>query len=125
MDVEEFNRWILMARRTLESARRVAEEVRGTAFLVGSYVRGDFSVDSDVDVVVIGNFSGPPHRRLLDLDTPPGVEILAFNINEILHIVGRCYPLALDIAIGVVLKDELGIADELVARARRCLGITH
>ena len=124
--MEEVIRWREeLRRRALELARRVAEEVRGTVFLVGSYARGDFSVDSDVDVVVIGDFSGPPHRRLLDLDTPPGVEVLAFNVNEILRIVGRCYPLALDIAIGVVLKDELGIADGLITGARRCLGITH
>ncbi len=31
-------------------------------------------------------------------------------------------PLALDLAIGVVLKDELGISSELVSKARRCLG---
>ena len=124
--MEEIIKWREeLRRRALELAKRVAERVHGTVFLVGSYARGDFSVDSDVDVVVIGDFSGPPHRRLLNLDIPPGVEVLAFNVNEILRIVERCYPLALDIAIGVVLKDELGIADELIDGARRCLGITH
>ncbi|WP_054853204.1 nucleotidyltransferase domain-containing protein [Vulcanisaeta distributa] len=108
--------------RALELARQVADRVRGTVFLVGSYARGDFAEDSDVDIVVIGSFNEPPHRRLLDLDVPPNVEVLAFNVNEIMRIVDRCYPLALDLAIGVVLKDELGISSELVSKARRCLG---
>lgn len=36
-------------------------------------------------------------------------------------------PLALDIAIGVVLKDGLGISSELIAEARRCVDkhVTH
>ncbi len=78
--------------RALELARQVADRVRGTVFLVGSYARGDFAEDSDIDIVVIGSFNEPPHRRLLDLDVPPNVEVLAFNVNEIMRIVDRCYP---------------------------------
>ncbi|MGC9153149.1 MAG: nucleotidyltransferase domain-containing protein [Vulcanisaeta sp.] len=107
--------------RALELARRVADEVRGTVFLVGSYARGDFAEDSDVDVVVIGNFNEPPHKRLLNLDVPPNVEVLAFNVGEAFRIVDKCYPLALDLSIGIVLKDELGISSELITRARRCI----
>ncbi|ADN50726.1 nucleotidyltransferase domain-containing protein [Vulcanisaeta distributa] len=107
--------------RALELARQVADRVHGTVFLVGSYARGDFAEDSDIDVVVIGDFNEPPHRRLLDLDTPPNVEVLAFNVNEVFKIVDRCYPLALDIALGIVLRDDLGISSELVVRARRCV----
>ncbi|GAB6946977.1 nucleotidyltransferase domain-containing protein [Vulcanisaeta sp. JCM 16161] len=107
--------------RALELARQVADKVHGTVFLVGSYARGDFAEDSDIDIVIIGSFNEPPHRRLLDLDIPPNVEAIAFNVDEIMRIVDRCYPLALDLAIGIVLRDDLDISGELVARARRCV----
>ncbi len=110
-----------LRRRALELARRIAEEVHGTVFLVGSYARGDFAEDSDIDVLIISNFNEPPHRRLLNINTPPNVEVLAFNVNEVLRVVNKCYPLALDIAIGVVLKDELGISSELIAKAKKCI----
>jgi hypothetical protein len=38
--------------------------------------------------------------------------------------VERCYPIAADIALGVVLKDGLGVARMLVELARRCAGAT-
>jgi predicted nucleotidyltransferase len=34
-------------------ARQVADGVQGTVLLVGSYARGDFREDSDIDVLVI------------------------------------------------------------------------
>lgn len=110
-----------LRRRALEVARQVAQLVDGAVLLVGSYARGDFSEDSDVDILVIGRFSEPPHKRLLDLKTPPNVELIALNVEEGLAVVSKCYPLAFDIALGIVLKDDMNISEELVKRARACL----
>ena len=110
-----------MRTRALELAREAAEVIGGTVFLVGSFARGDFSEDSDVDLLAINRFDGPPHRRLLGLRYPPGVEVIALTPEEALRAVERCYPLALDVALGVVLRDDLGVAARLVEAARRCV----
>jgi len=106
--------------RALALAKAAAEALPGTVFLVGSFARGDFSEDSDVDLLVVAEFSEPPHRRLLDADIPPGVEVIALTPREALRAVERCYPIARDLALGVVLRDGLGIAERLVELARRC-----
>jgi len=106
--------------KALALAKAAAEALPGTVFLVGSFARGDFSEDSDVDLLVVAEFSEPPHRRLLDVDVPPGVEVIALTPREAFRAVERCYPVAEDVALGVVLKDELGIAQRLVEFARRC-----
>jgi hypothetical protein len=48
------------------------------------------------------------------------VEVIALMPREALRAVKRCYPIARDVALGVVLKDGLGIAERLVELARRC-----
>ncbi len=106
--------------RALALAEVAATALPGTVLLVGSFARGDFSEDSDVDLLVVAEFSEPPHRRLLDVDVPPGVEVIALTPREAFRAVERCYPVAEDVALGVVLKDELGIAQRLVESARRC-----
>jgi len=40
------------------------------------------------------------------LDTPPNVEVFAFDVDEVFKIVDQYYPLALDIALGIVLKND-------------------
>lgn len=104
----------------LAKARRLAERVGGTVFLVGSYARGDFSEDSDVDLLVVGLFTEPPHKRLMGV-WEPGVEVIALTVDEALKAVEKCYPLARDVALGVVLRDELKIAEALVEKAKRCI----
>lgn len=118
MDIFEWRARLMEA--ALEVARKVASRVQGTVFLVGSYARGDFSADSDVDLLVVAEFSEPPHRRLLGV-WAPGVEVIALTPGEVFRVVEKCYPLARDVALGVVLKDDLGIAERLVALARRCV----
>lgn len=110
-----------LRRKAYELAREAASKISGTVMLIGSYARGDFGVDSDIDLLVVADFKEPPHRRLLDFKPPPGVEIIAMTLQEVFRVVEKCYPVAADIAIGVVLKDDLGVADVLVAKARRCL----
>jgi hypothetical protein len=106
--------------RAIELARQVARKVQGTVFLVGSYARGDFMEDSDIDVLIIAQFTEPPHRRLMNLDVPPGVEVIALTVNEALNAVTKCYPIAQDIALGITLKDDLGIAEKLIRLAKAC-----
>jgi len=119
----EIIRWRERLREeALKLAKEVATAVNGTVFLIGSYARGDFSEDSDVDVLVVSHFSEPPHRRLLNITLP--VEVIALTPEEAFRVVEKCYPLAEDIALGVVLKDDLAIAEELVRRARRCISST-
>ena len=110
--------------RALALASAAAGALPGTVLLVGSYARGDFSEDSDVDLLVVAEFREPPHRRLLDADVPPGVEVIALTPREALRAVERCYPIAADVALGVVLKDGLGVARMLAELARRCAGAT-
>lgn len=40
-------------RNVLEALRRFAKEVNATVYLFGSYARGDYVLDSDVDIVVV------------------------------------------------------------------------
>jgi hypothetical protein len=76
--------------------------------------------DSDIDVLIIAQFAEPPHRRLMNLDVPPGVEVIALTVNEALNAVTKCYPIAQDIALGITLKDDLGIAEKLISLAKAC-----
>jgi len=46
--------------RALALAKAAAEALPGTVFLVGSFARGSFSEDSDVDLLVVAEFSEPP-----------------------------------------------------------------
>jgi len=107
-----------LRKRALSLALEAAAQIHGTVFLVGSYARGDFGEDSDVDLLVIAHFTEPPHRRLLHLTLP--VEVIALTPEEAIVAVEKCYPIAYDIALGIVLKDELSIADMLIQKARRC-----
>ncbi|MEL9990651.1 MAG: hypothetical protein QXP98_00095 [Thermoproteus sp.] len=73
-----------------------------------------------MDLLVVGRLAEPPHRGLLGV-WEPGVEVLALMVEEALKAVERCYPLARDVALGMVLRDDLKIADRLVELAKRCL----
>jgi len=46
--------------------------------------------------------------------------VIALTTREALRAVERCYPIARDVALGVVLRDGPGIAERLVELARRC-----
>ena len=68
--VDAVRRWREGLRaRTLELARKAAEVIGGTVFLIGSFARGDFSEDSDVDLLATNRFDGPPHRSCWGLGT--------------------------------------------------------
>ncbi|MEM0083222.1 MAG: nucleotidyltransferase domain-containing protein [Candidatus Nezhaarchaeales archaeon] len=40
-------------REALEALRRLAKEINATIYLFGSYARGDYTLESDVDVIVV------------------------------------------------------------------------
>jgi hypothetical protein len=51
----------------------------GMIFLVSSFARGYFSEDSDVDLLVVAEFSEPLTAVFLDVDIPPGVEVITLT----------------------------------------------
>ncbi|HAY20669.1 MAG TPA: DNA polymerase subunit beta [Desulfobacterales bacterium] len=112
----------MISKSKIQEAIRLLKQAAQPSFIIlfGSYGRGTPREDSDVDLLVVAEFSEPPHRRLLDADIPPGVEVIALTPREALRAVERCYPIARDLALGVVLRDGLGIAERLVELARRC-----
>lgn len=58
---------------------------RGEAWLYGSWARGDPAVDSDVDVLLVGN---PTGIRFDELDLPPGPKSVShYTWSEIDHMV--------------------------------------
>lgn len=73
----------------IDKARIFAESltIEASAYLVGSYSRGDFNLWSDIDVVIISNFEGNLLSRLKNMDFPPGFEIIPMTLNHgsILH----------------------------------------
>ena len=70
--------------RVIESAKTYINSLKGlySAFLIGSYAKGDFNALSDVDVLLVGDFHGNPLERLLKLDFPPGFEVIPLTEEE-------------------------------------------
>ena len=54
-----------------------------TALLIGSYARVDFNLWSDVDILIIGEFSGSPLERLKNLNPPPGYDDILLTADEV------------------------------------------
>lgn len=107
-----------LKRRALDTARETAEALVGfTVLLIGSYARG-ILVRIVVWISWWGDFTEPPHRRLLSVDLPGNVKAIALNMHEAIR---RCYSPAQDVALGIVLRDDLGVADRLIEMARGCL----
>ena len=75
-------------KRVLEELRRLAGELGAVVYLFGSYARGDFLLDSDVDIVVVSSrFEGVGYldrvaavRALLPPDI--GFDIIALTPRE-------------------------------------------
>lgn len=102
-----------MRRAVIEAGRRWVLSLKGrlSAFLIGSYARGDFNLWSDVDVVLISDeFSGSPIKRLKELDPPPGFQVIPLTSAEFTRLVEKKDVMALEaLKEGVVLRDDLGI----------------
>jgi predicted nucleotidyltransferase len=56
---------------------------------IGSYARGDFNLCSDVDLLIIVNFSGSPVQRLKLMHLHPGYEAIMLTTDEIIKMKNR------------------------------------
>ncbi|MBS7641782.1 MAG: nucleotidyltransferase domain-containing protein [Candidatus Bathyarchaeia archaeon] len=103
-------------RRLREGVIRIAKnwadslKFRATVILIGSYARGDFNLWSDVDILLISEFTGNPLERLKAIDYPPGFEVIPLTINELTRLIRRRDPLAVEASkIGIYLRDDLDV----------------
>ncbi|MEJ2770733.1 MULTISPECIES: nucleotidyltransferase domain-containing protein [unclassified Stygiolobus] len=102
-------------REVIEKARAYVNSLKGrySAFLIGSYARGDFNVWSDIDVLLIGDFRGNPLERLLGLDFPPNFEVIPLTEEEFHKALEKNNPITWDVrSKGVVLRDDLGLCEK-------------
>ncbi len=81
-----------------------------SAILIGSYSRGDFNLWSDIDILIIGNFSGNPVERLKNIDFPPGYEIIPLNMEELNKKLIKKDKFIIDsFRDGIILRDDFNI----------------
>ena len=116
----------------LEERRKLREEAIGrakdwvdslkfkvTAILIGSYARGDFNLWSDIDILLIAEFTGNPVERLKAIDYPPGFEVIPLTFEEFVRLVHKRNPLAIEaLDIGVYLRDDLNVKERLKCMVR-------
>lgn len=101
----------------IETARRWVSGLNfeASAILIGSYARGDFNLWSDVDILLISdNFKGSPLNRLMNIDPPPGFQVIPLNIEEF-TILSKKKDILIEEALryGVFLRDDLQISRKL------------
>jgi predicted nucleotidyltransferase len=84
---------------------------KATVVLIGSYARGDFNLWSDVDILLITEFSSKnPLERLKHIDTLPGYEIIPLTPNEFDRLLQKGDPMAVEAASeGVIIKDDFNL----------------
>ena len=83
-----------------------------SAFLIGSYSRGDFNLWSDIDIVMISDFKGNLIERLKRLDFPSGYEIIPLTFDEFRNMLLKKNPICVELkSFGVLLRDDLGVAE--------------
>ncbi|WP_337860610.1 nucleotidyltransferase domain-containing protein [Ferroplasma sp.] len=81
-----------------------------SVFLIGSYARGDFNLWSDIDIIIIGCFTGNPVQRLKILDFPAGYEVIPLTLNEVIKMKNKNNKLIADaFNEGVLLRDDFNI----------------
>ena len=111
-------RWKEVVERAGEFARSLEGPV--SAVLVGSYARGDFNEWSDVDVLLIGQFEGRPPERVERVRAPPGFEVIPLTPEEAVRAAEKGNPLLVEaVERGVVLRDDLGVLEELKRAVER------
>jgi predicted nucleotidyltransferase len=96
----------------IDQAKKFAELLpqNTSAFLVGSYSRGDFNLLSDIDIVVIYRSIGNPLARCKSIDFPPGFEIIPLTPDEFEKMLAKKTPLYEEIKkFGVMLRDDPGL----------------
>ncbi|MEM3692512.1 MAG: nucleotidyltransferase domain-containing protein [Candidatus Bathyarchaeia archaeon] len=106
----------------LERRKKLREEVlkrasdwakalpfQASAFLIGSYARGDFNLWSDVDLlIVLEGLRGRPLERLKAMDIPPGFQVIPITKEEFRRLIAKGSPLIKEaLESGIVLRDDL------------------
>ncbi|MEM0373629.1 MAG: nucleotidyltransferase domain-containing protein [Sulfolobaceae archaeon] len=112
-------------REVIEKAKIYVNSLKGkySAFLIGSYARGDFNVWSDIDILLIGDFKGNPVERLLELDFPPGFEVIPINEDEFNSALRKNKPIIWDVKNnGIILRDDLNLCKKY-EYAIKCISI--
>ena len=100
--------------RVVSEAKRWASSlsIRCTAYLIGSYARGDFNFWSDVDILLVSDeLFGSPVERLKKIEAPPNYEVLPLTTREFMNML-RCEDSLAKEALrrGVVLRDDLNLS---------------
>ena len=104
----------------LERRRKEREEVIARAcqyslelpfkcsvLLIGSYARGDFNLWSDIDILVVGEFSSNPTKRYSEIDFPPGFEVIPVRVEDFPVSLKVVNPIIVEAArTGVILRDD-------------------
>jgi predicted nucleotidyltransferase len=103
--------------KIINEAKKFVFSLKGkyTAFLIGSYARGDFNTGSDVDILLIGDFMDEnPLKRLLNLDFPAGYEVIALTEQEFWIALENNDPIIWDVlAKCIVLRDDYGLTKKI------------
>lgn len=97
-----------MIERVTEFARQLNNKC--TVLLIGSYARGDFNLWSDVDLLIIGNFTGNPLQRLKNIDLPAGFEAILLTPEEFNIRKGKNEGFIKEaLQHGIVVRDDFGL----------------
>ena len=81
-----------------------------TVLLIGSFARGDFNLWSDVDLLIIGNFSGNPLERLKNIDLPAGYEAILLTPDELISRRGKNDSFIEEaLQQGIIVRDDFGL----------------
>jgi len=109
----------------INEAKKFVFSLKGkyTAFLIGSYARGDFNIGSDVDILLIGEFMDEnPLKRLLNLDFPAGYEVIALTEQEFWIALKNNDPIIWDVlAKCIALRDDYGLTKKINIKNERDL----
>ncbi len=100
----------------IDRARKYSLELpfKCSVLLIGSYARGDFNLWSDVDLLVVGEFSINPIERLRDIDFPPGFELIPIRLEELHSFLRTGNPMIAEAArTGVILRDDYNVVELL------------
>lgn len=119
-------------KEALEKARKFAYCVKReldtniTAVLFGSYARGDFHEESDIDLLIVSEKDLPqiPHKRidliLNCMKEYPEVEPVLLTLREFKEKYTYKNPLVVEaVEKGIVILDELKVGGETSLRAHR------
>jgi len=116
MEEDVIKRRIRERDEAIRRAKNFVSSLKGnfSAFLIGSYARGDFNAWSDVDVLLIGEYEESPVKRLEKIDFPPGFEVVPLNEEEFGRALAKNNPIIWEVKkVGLVLRDDLNLCKKI------------